>query len=114
MRPFAQRAVDLVIASGSDTSDVVPVRDAVLFSFKVPTLTGTALAVLGASRADETPTPINDSEGNAVSFAKPTADEWVTLSGSEADAVAAFPFIALKSDASEAAARTIRMVGKAP
>jgi hypothetical protein len=112
--PFSYRYAKLTIADGGDTTGLVDIRGVTLLSFQVPTITGANLSVLGARHGDDTPAPINDSDGNVVAFAKPTAGEWVTLTGADADAVAAFPWIALKSDGTEDDERTIHMVGKSP
>lgn len=107
------RAANFTIASGSTQSNLVAIPLLTSAAFKVPSMTGTAINILGAARRGDTPTQITyDSPSSDLSFAVPTPGEWFSLTGNVLDAIKALPFIALLSNASEGATRTIVMVGK--
>jgi len=100
------------IAINEQTSDAVPLRGRMVVGFRMPAaFTGTTITFTGSEEFAGTYAAIYDSDGNAIS-ATVAASRFIGLSGSEADAVAAAPFIKLVSGSAEAAARSIIVVMK--
>jgi hypothetical protein len=100
------------IAETEDTSNAIPLRGRMVVGFRMPSaFTGSTITFEGSELVDGTYVPIRDSDGNAVS-ATVAASVFVGLSGSEADAVSAAPFVKFVSDQAEAAEREIAVVMK--
>ena len=94
------------------TSDVVPLRARMVVGFIMPAaFTGTTITFTGCATVDGTFVGIRDSNNNPVSVTVVVSTGY-GLSGAEADAVAAFPFIRLVSGSTEVAARSITVLMK--
>lgn len=101
---------EATIANGGTVSSAIRADPAMVSGVEMPAaFTGTALAIHGCSTFGGTYAAVRDSDGNAVSLVV-AADYKVGLSGAEADACAAFPFLKFVSNGAEGAARTIRVI----
>lgn len=102
----------VTIANGATTSEEIPTRGRMVTGFRIPAaFTGSTVTFLGSETSGGTFAAIYDSDGTQVSVAV-AVDRFFGLSGSEADAVSAAPFIKLKSGSSELGARSIPVVLK--
>lgn len=98
------------IANGQTTSQALRVTGGVICGLITPAaLTGTAITFTACDTVDGTFVPVYDSDGNQVSVAV-AASRALGLSGTEADALAPWPFIKLVSGSAEGAAREIKVV----
>ena len=104
-RPYVQT---LTIAAASDTSDSLPIRDAVLVGFKTPAaLTTTSFTFEVCDTNDGTFLPLYDSAGNLVTVTV-TVDRAYTLTANEADAIAPWGYMKfVAADGAEGTARSI-------
>lgn len=102
----------LTIASGASTSNVVDLGDyAVAGIYLSAALTSATFGFEAALTLAGTTQTVKDSEGNTLSVASAAAGA-VGLSGAEADALAPWRFVRLKTASNEDAARTIYLVLK--
>ena len=87
------------IALGETTSNAIPLRGRMVLGLRIPaTIEGTAITFTASEEFAGTYADVYDSNGNQVSVAV-AASRFIGLSGSEADAVSAAPFIKLVSNA---------------
>lgn len=99
-----------VIANGGTTSGAIRIHPCSALAIQMPSsFTGTAIAIHGCATATGTFGAIEDSDGSAVSLAA-AANDRISVTGAEYDAVVAWPYIKLVSNGAEAAARTIVVV----
>ena len=104
--------VAVAIANGGTTSAAIPVHGYAQFGLIMPAaLTSTAITFTACQSATGTFMPVYDSDGTAVSVAV-AASRALGLAGSEADALAPWPFIKLVCGSAEGAARTIQLCMK--
>jgi len=98
-----------VIANGGTTSQALAMAYGTIIGIIMPgTITGTALSFTACDTKDGTFVPIYDTEGNQVTVTV-AASRGYGLSGSDADALCAFPFIKLVMDA-QGAERSITVI----
>jgi hypothetical protein len=99
--------VTATIASGGTTSEAIPLLDVAMAGFITPAaLTGTAFTFTVCNTADGTFVALYDSEGNPVSVTVTTSRAY-GLTGSEADALAPWPFAKIVSGSAEGGERSI-------
>lgn len=104
------RVQDAAIANGGTTSQALLVAGGVITGIITPSaLTSTAITFTACDTATGTFVPVYDSDGNQVSLAV-AVSRAIGLSGSEADALAPWPFIKLVCGSAEGGARTITVV----
>jgi len=102
------------IALGETTSNAIPLRGRMVLGLRIPaTIEGTAITFTASEEFAGTYADVYDSNGNQVSVAV-AASRFIGLSGSEADAVSAAPFLKVKlvSGSAEGAARVILVLTK--
>ena len=106
-KPVVQTAS---IASGAATSQALRMTGGPIIGILMPgTLTSTVLTFTACDTKTGTFLPVYDTEGNQVSVTV-AASRAYGLSGSDADAIAAFSYIKLVLDQNEAAARSIKVL----
>ena len=99
--------VTATIASGATTSDAISMLDSAMTGVISPAaLTGTAFTFTACNAVDGTYVPVYDTEGNPVSITVTTSRAY-GLSGSEADALAPWPFVKIVSGSAEGGDRSI-------
>lgn len=97
----------VTIANGGTTSAAFQTGDYIVSGVQTPAaLTSTAITFLGSTSEAGTYAAVYDSENNQVSLTV-AASRCVGLSGSEADAVAAWPWLKLVCGSAEGAERTL-------
>lgn len=97
----------VVVANGGTTSEAFGVGASLsVVGVQVPAaITSATLGFLGSTAHGGTYGDIADSDGNLVSVAL-TAGRSIGLSGAEADAVSAYPWLKIKTASAEGAERT--------
>jgi hypothetical protein len=91
----------ITVASGGTTSAAFGVGDYIIAGLQTPSaLTSTAITFTGSTEPSGTFVPVYDSDGNQVSLSVSTS-RGVGLSGSESDAVAAWPWLKLVCGSTE-------------
>lgn len=100
------------IAAGSGTTDVIQLRESATFGFITPAaLDSTAFTFTVCDTPTGTFVPLYDSAGAAPSITVTVSRAYAVV-GAEADAVAPWPFVRLKGNASESAVREIVVLKK--
>jgi hypothetical protein len=106
--PSVQTAV---IANGGTTSQALRMMGVIAGIMTPATLTSTSMSFLGGNSRDGAFNTIYDSNNNAIS-ADVAGSRSVAMSGSEADAIAAFPFIKLVMGSTEGGEREIAVISR--
>lgn len=87
------------IAQNGTTSEAIPLRGRQVVGIRTPSvIEGTAITFTASEKFDGTYAAVYDSDGSQVSVAV-AASRFCGLSGAEADAVSAAPFLKLVSNA---------------
>lgn len=105
-RGKANQVTVAVASAGTTATPVIRTDGYAITGIITPaTLTSTAITFTACTTATGTFVPVYDSDGSQVSVAV-AADRALGLSGSEADALAAWPFIKLVCGSAEGGDRT--------
>ncbi len=106
------RTISVTVASGGTNSTTIPLLDSLTFGFITPAaLTSGSLTFEVCDTNDGTFRTLTDSAGNVPSVTIATSTAY-TLTGSEADAIAPWPYVQLVMAGAEGAERTFVIVKK--
>lgn len=106
------RVETVTIANGGTTSAAILLRDYVLASIITPAaLTSTAITFTASDTKGGSYVQVNDSDGNQVSLVA-AASRSLSLSGAEADALAACLWVKVVTGSAEGAERILKLILK--
>lgn len=106
------RLIEVTIANGATTSDVIDLNDRMVAGIITPAaLTSTVITFVVSDARAGTFVPLYDSDNALVSLTVTTARAY-GMSGVEADALAPFPYAKLVGGSTEGGTRVIKVLLK--